>query len=75
MVLVPQQLSDLQGRARSEKLDSESVSGRGVQPSIPTRSRAALAIMVIAHSEAKPTCGASVRTNSRRHDYFWAAIA
>ncbi|WP_245508563.1 hypothetical protein [Bradyrhizobium zhanjiangense] len=29
-----------------------------------------MAIMVIAHPEAKPTCGASVRTNSRRHDDF-----
>lgn len=43
---------------------------RWAQPSIPTRSRAALAIMVIAHPEAKLTCGASVRTNSRQHVDF-----
>jgi hypothetical protein len=29
-----------------------------------------LAIMVIAHPEANPMCGASVRTNNRRHDDF-----
>ena len=43
---------------------------RGAQPLMPTRSRAVLAIIVIAHPEAKPTCGASARINNRRHDDF-----
>nr|WP_245283393.1 hypothetical protein [Bradyrhizobium sp. WSM2793] len=29
-----------------------------------------MAIMVIAHPEANPMCGARVRTNNRRHDDF-----
>jgi len=43
---------------------------RCAQPSMPARSRADLATQVIEEPDAKPTCGASVRTNSRRHDDF-----
>jgi hypothetical protein len=35
---------------------------------MPARSKAVLAIIVIAQPDAKPTFGARVRRNSRRHD-------
>ena len=69
MALVSQQLAYLrQGRAGPEKLGGKAVSEDMGSLVFVATDAGALQIIVIAQPDAKPTLGASVRRNSRRHD-------